>query len=215
MKYTSLIIDNNTFFRKGLTSALEQTGTIKIMADISDTQYLAKDISAPDVIFFGHHLANDSFVDSIKKLFPQFPLAKYILMVDDLKPFLVKKIMDLGIHAIIRTNTAINEIMEVVDKVVESGFYLNDYVQQFLLKHYYNGNSGKNRNDFNYIDLSEKEVSIIQYMAKGLTACEIASEIHLSKRTVEGIRLSLIEKTNTKNSIDLIVYGIRTGVIEV
>jgi DNA-binding NarL/FixJ family response regulator len=47
-----------------------------------------------------------------------------------------------------------------------------------------------------------------------LTTQEISEQIFLSPRTVEGIRQKLLEKLNVKNSVGLVLYAFRNGLIE-
>src|SRR5690606_33065246 len=65
--------------------------------------------------------------------------------------------------------------------------------------------------DRNYIlskyDISERELSVLELIAEGYTNAEIADRIFLSKRTVEGHRQRLIEKTRTKNTAGLVRFG--------
>lgn len=44
------------------------------------------------------------------------------------------------------------------------------------------------------------------------TAAEIAKEIFLSQRTVEGIRSLLLEKTGARNTAGLVLYAIKNGI---
>lgn len=64
------------------------------------------------------------------------------------------------------------------------------------------------------IDLSEKELEILSYIADGYTNSEIADKIFASKRTVETYRKNLIEKTGTKNTASLIKFAIVNGLLK-
>lgn len=63
------------------------------------------------------------------------------------------------------------------------------------------------------IDFSEREVEVLQLIAEGLTNTEIAEKIFISKRTVEGHRQSLLEKTGSRNTATLIRFAILNGFI--
>jgi DNA-binding NarL/FixJ family response regulator len=54
-----------------------------------------------------------------------------------------------------------------------------------------------------------KEIEVLKLLCKGFSTVEIADELCLSKRTVEGYRAKLLEKTNTSNTINLVIYAIR------
>ncbi len=63
------------------------------------------------------------------------------------------------------------------------------------------------------IDFSQREVEVLHLIAEGLTNTEIAEKIFISKRTVEGHRQSLLEKTNSKNTATLIRFAVLNGFI--
>jgi DNA-binding CsgD family transcriptional regulator len=63
------------------------------------------------------------------------------------------------------------------------------------------------------VDLSIRELEILQLIAEGYTNAEMSDKLFISKRTVEGYRQNLIDKTNSKNTAALIRYAITNGII--
>ncbi|WP_316796667.1 LuxR C-terminal-related transcriptional regulator [Pedobacter agri] len=50
-------------------------------------------------------------------------------------------------------------------------------------------------------------------IAEGLTNQEIGDKLYINRRTVKGIRLSLLSKTGTKNSAALMAFPFRSGIL--
>lgn len=63
--------------------------------------------------------------------------------------------------------------------------------------------------------LSEREKEILLLICKGLTNYEIADTLFISKRTVDKHRANILEKTNCKNTANLVVYAIKNGLVEI
>ncbi len=63
-------------------------------------------------------------------------------------------------------------------------------------------------------DFSPREIDIIQLMAEGLTNKEMAEKLFISKRTIEGHRQNLIDKTGVKNTASLIRYAVLNEIIQ-
>jgi DNA-binding NarL/FixJ family response regulator len=63
-------------------------------------------------------------------------------------------------------------------------------------------------------DLSKREVEVLQLIADGLTAAQIADKLFTSKRTIESHRQNLLEKTQSKNTAALIRYAANAGLID-
>ncbi|MNJ81080.1 Oxygen regulatory protein NreC [compost metagenome] len=54
----------------------------------------------------------------------------------------------------------------------------------------------------------------MELIADGFTNLEIADKIFLSKRTVEGYRQNLIDKTGVKNTAELVKYAFQHGLLK-
>jgi DNA-binding CsgD family transcriptional regulator len=62
-------------------------------------------------------------------------------------------------------------------------------------------------------ELSERELEIIEWVAKGLTNSEIASQLMISKRTVDNHVSNVFAKTGAKNRIALVNWAMDQGKI--
>lgn len=62
--------------------------------------------------------------------------------------------------------------------------------------------------------LSEREIEVLKLLCEGLSSAEIAAKIFLSQRTIDAHRASLIAKTESRNTADLIMYAIRNHFVE-
>jgi len=62
--------------------------------------------------------------------------------------------------------------------------------------------------------LSNREMEVLQLICKGLPSGEIAEKIFLSQRTIDAHRASLIAKTESRNTAELIMYAVRNHLVE-
>jgi len=63
------------------------------------------------------------------------------------------------------------------------------------------------------IDFSLREMEVLHLIAEGYTNSEMADKLFLSKRTIEGHRQALIDKTGAKNTAALIRFAVVNGFI--
>ena len=75
-------------------------------------------------------------------------------------------------------------------------------------------NDVQNHNLENVPEFSERELEILEKISRGLTNMQISNEVFLSKRTVEGHRQSLLEKTGSRNTAVLIKYAVLHGLVK-
>ena len=64
------------------------------------------------------------------------------------------------------------------------------------------------------INLSEKEITILKLMCEEKTTKEIADIVEISPRTVEAIRDKLKTKTGAKSMAGLVMYALKSGIIQ-
>ena len=64
------------------------------------------------------------------------------------------------------------------------------------------------------VKLSDKEKHILKLMCDEKSTKEIADLVDLSPRTVEAIRDKLKSKTGVKSMAGLVIYAIKSGIIE-
>ena len=74
--------------------------------------------------------------------------------------------------------------------------------------------SVRNSKVFNYkVDLSERELEVLNLICEGLTNAQIAEEVSLSQRTIEGYRLKMLNKLKVKNTAGLVAYAIKNHLV--
>jgi DNA-binding NarL/FixJ family response regulator len=67
--------------------------------------------------------------------------------------------------------------------------------------------------EYTDLELSEKEIQILELISRGYTNQEIADTVFASRRTVEGHRQALVIKTGVKNTAELIRFACKHGII--
>lgn len=64
------------------------------------------------------------------------------------------------------------------------------------------------------IEFSTREIEVLHLIAEGLTNNEMSDKLFISKRTIEGHRQSLLEKTGSRNTATLIKFAVLNGIIQ-
>lgn len=90
--------------------------------------------------------------------------------------------------------------------------YKNDH-QWLLLKEYVRPNFTidlKNQPK----SLSPRELEVLRHVASGITSVEIANKLNISKHTVDNHRKSMLRKTQSTNTLQLIQWAVKRNVIQ-
>lgn len=100
-------------------------------------------------------------------------------------------------------------VQQALNDVRDKGFFMNELVSNKML-HYITGH-GETGNNSIIANLTEKEITFLKYACTEKTYKEIAAEMNVSPRTVEGYRDTLFEKLGAVSRVGLVVFAIKNG----
>ena len=68
--------------------------------------------------------------------------------------------------------------------------------------------------DQKYASLSSREEQVLRLLAEGRSTKEIAEKLFISPKTVENHRTNIMEKLDLHNTLELIRYAVKIGLID-
>lgn len=101
-----------------------------------------------------------------------------------------------------------HEFVEALDKIMNNQIYIsNNIALNFIF------NDEESEKQINKGSLTERELEILQLMAKELSNQQIANTLFISERTVETHRKNIFRKTQTKTLVGLMKYAMECKII--
>ncbi|WP_025145820.1 response regulator transcription factor [Pedobacter jeongneungensis] len=215
LKIRIAIADDYSIFRDGLRVGFNRDKNLEVIFEVSNGEELMRKLEdvQPDVILMDLKMPVMDGIEAmnlIRKKYAGDIKILVLTMYDDVK-FIIH-LMENGANGYLLKNTDPKEIRKAIYSVYESGYYFNDIVTQALLKKLTLKSSAKLSLDQN-IEFSERELDVLKMICDEKTATEIGTELFLSPRSVEGIRMRMIEKTGVRNTAGLVMFAIKNGVI--
>lgn len=211
------IADDHKIFRSGVINTLIPYDNISFIFEADDGLHLLQimETQQPDVILMDLKMPNMDGIEATIKVKEKYPDVKVIILTMYEDDNFIVHLVENGANAYLLKNAEPEEIYEAICTTFEKGFYFNENVNLALLKKVLH----KNKQQFkptlkNEIQLNDREQEVLKLICNELTTQEISEQIFLSPRTVEGIRQKLLEKINVKNSVGLVLYAFRNGLIE-
>lgn len=211
------IADDHKIFRSGVINTLIPYEDISFVFEADDGLHLLQSMETqqPDVILMDLKMPHMDGIEATVKVKEKYPDVKIIILTMYEDDNFIVHLVENGANAYLLKNAEPEEIYEAICTTFEKGFYFNENVNLALLKKVLH----KNKQQFkptlkNEIQLNDREQEVLKLICNELTTQEISEQIFLSPRTVEGIRQKLLEKINVKNSVGLVLYAFRNGLIE-
>lgn len=198
-----LIVDDDALVTMSLKTIVEATGQIEVVGTGNSAEEAVKlyEEYKPDILLMDIRMGEATGIDAAKEIFSKNPSAAILLLTtfsDDeyileaikigIKGYLLKQNLD----AIVPSIKAVNNGQSVFGDTI-----MNRLPE--LLKTADNNLSP-------YIELSEREQSILVLVSEGLNNKEIATKLFLSEGTVRNYISHLLEKLALRDRTQLAVF---------
>ena len=107
-----------------------------------------------------------------------------------------------------------DELLEAISKVAAGGRWYSKAVEQRLAMTV-GHRTGRRRGVTKLTSLSKREREVLMFIAEGLSKKEIASDMHLSVKTIENHTAKLMNKLEIHDRVALTRYAICEGLVQV
>ncbi|MBL0267371.1 MAG: response regulator transcription factor [Chitinophagaceae bacterium] len=211
---TIALADDHVLLRKGLASLVQNLG-YSVLFEADHGQELVDKIQTgadPDLVLMDINMPVKDGYETTRWIRENKPLVKVLAlsMYDDESA--VIRMLKSGARGYILKDAEPAELKAALDAVIQKGFYYSEMVTGRLV-HSVAGDDDKNGTN-KLLNLTDRETAFLKLACTELSYKEIASEMHLSPRTIDGYRDALFEKLCLKTRTGLVVYAIRHGIYQ-
>jgi len=209
------IADDHKIFRKGVILSLKAYHNINFILEAENGEELIKGIEQeqPHIVLMDLKMPIKDGIETTKYLNKHFPQIRILILTMFEDERFVGHLMDSGANGYLLKSTEPAEIKQGIMDVMNTGFYLNNFVNRVLIKKNY-AKQKFNPNLKNEIVVSEREKEVLSLVCMEYTAHEIAQKMDISPRTVEAIKDRLMERFGVKNSVGLVFFAMKNSLID-
>ncbi|OYT10691.1 MAG: DNA-binding response regulator [Bacteroidetes bacterium 4572_112] len=208
-----IVVDDHELFRKGVIMVLKKMDNVEVIGEAGDgKEFLAMlNSHKPDVVFIDIKMPLMNGIEATTQATKRFPELNIIALSMFGEEEYLHKMINAGAKGFLLKNSSIGEIERAIN-LVNNGknCYSDDLLGYFTNK--FIDNKPK---DDDKIKLTRRELEVLNLVAQGLSNTEIADKLFISKRTVDGHKANLIQKTGSKNIVDLLIYSIKNNIITI
>ena len=207
-KLKILILDDHEMFRKGISKLLIDIPLIEVVRD-SETTKQAFDLiqdQKVDLLIMDTQINELQPYAFIKKIQSIKPDLKIVVLTRELNVNTVLEMVKAGVSSYLLKNTSLDELVRAIELINSGESYfpkkISSIIFQQLAKPVPQASSYNN----GQVSLTCREKEILEYISKEYTNKEIASELFISRRTVDTHRRNLLLKLDVKNTAGLVRY---------
>lgn len=210
-KITIFIADNQQLTREGIRSFLSKNIDFKIVGEAVDGKELSSKIKQmkPDVVIIDFHLPGFFEIEDVHNIYKWSPNTKILIVTTNQNKQDIIKVLEYGVNNYIFKLCDKTEFMNALYATSRNEkFFCGKVLDAVLEKHY------PKKKHCEPINLSQREIEIIQLLSQGLTNKGIADKLLLSSHTISTHRKNILKKLHLKSTTEMLMYALAEGIIE-
>ena len=209
MKTRIGLVDDHQLFLKSLQLMLESFGNYEVVVEALNGESLKSKISSlatpPDLMLIDLNMPVLNGIATSKWLNEKYPAMKLVALSMNDTDTAIIEMFKAGCCAFLLKDTHPTELDKALKEVVTKGYYNADAsninFRRLLVK----------STEAPAIVMTEKEKIFLSYACSELTYKQIASEMNLAERTIDGYRESLFQKFQVQSRVGLCLEALRKG----
>jgi DNA-binding NarL/FixJ family response regulator len=162
----------------------------------------------PRIVLTDINMPEMNGIEMVRRLKPKLPQTDFIALSMFGERSYIKDMLQAGVSAYVLKNTGREELIRAIMTVYSGKEFFSEEVAHAL--------EGGSINDeaLNKVNLTEREIDIIECIAKEMSNAEMAKELFISERTVETHRKNIFRKTGTRSVLGLVKFALDKGFIK-
>lgn len=211
-KVRILLADDHRIVLEGIKNLLEAEHDVVGMAE--DGHGLVKEARRlkPDVIIVDISMPLLNGIDAIRQIRSEGLNPKVIFLTMHNDALYAREVLDMGVSGFVLKHAAPSELTTAVEEAMRGNTYISPAVSQELLELYKSDKEG-NRGILGKLSLRQREV--LQLLAEGKSAKEVAIVLDISARTVEFHKYTIMKQLRIETSAELVHFAIKHGIVSV
>jgi two-component system, NarL family, response regulator NreC len=209
------IVEDHEMYLEGLSLLLSREPDIKVSGTSKDGLSFLEKLSAlhDDILLLDLHLPDiepEEFIQKVRSLKPD---NKIILLTLMRGTRFIHKLLKHNIQGYILKSAPVEELLSAIRSVYKDGTYYSEDVDIRIKEDDIRNTviiDGKRIDDI----LTRRELEIMKLVCKEYSNAEIAEKLFLSIGTVETHRKKIIAKLGVNNTVGLVKFAIKNGLID-
>ena len=209
------IVDDHLLFRRSLVMLVNTFPNTKVVLQAGNGQELLAQLNAVaiDLLLLDIQMpAMDGFqtCTTIKRLYPDIK----ILIISQLSTReAIHKVMELGANGFFSKNSNPEQLEQAIRGIKDKEFYFEQELGAIVREIVSGTKKRQSASTDSAVAISAREMDVLRLACKEYSSIEIADRLCITARTVDTHRKRVMERTQSKNFIGVIVYALRHGLL--
>jgi len=206
-----LLAEDHTIVRKGLRSLLDGEADIYVVGEAENGQQAVEktQLLLPDVVLMDITMPVLNGLEATRQIKSLHPSIKVVVLTVHSTQEYVFQILQAGGSGYVLKQAAVSELIQAIRAAFQGDSFLSPSISRQVVDEY--GRLAVAMED-KFDRLTAREREVLQMVAEGRTNRQIAGLMHLTVKTVEAHRASLMNKLGLHSIAELTKYALRKGI---
>jgi two-component system response regulator NreC len=213
LKTKILIADDHWVIRAGLRALLNGTPDVEVVGEASDGYEVLEKLETlkPDIILMDLSMPNLDGIETTRQVMKKVPSVKILILTIHEDEGLLREAIKSGAAGYIVKRAAESELNTAIRAIQQGNMYVHPTLTRALMRDI---SPATEPTMVPLEELTPREVDVLRLLARGYTNRQIADELNISPRTVEGHRANLSSKLGRSSRVDLVNYAEEQGLLD-
>jgi DNA-binding NarL/FixJ family response regulator len=217
-KKTILIVDDHTLFREGLRAIIERGRGYEVIGEAGNSREGLKMVEKykPDLVLLDISLPDRSGIDLTRDIVKLSTKTRIMIVSMHSKTDYIVRAFQAGATGYVIKESAAAKLLQGIGSVLKGDYFMDAAVSQKVVKKLAEIKEKKVKvTNTTYDALTPREQEVMILVAEGLSTNQISERLYISPKTVENHRSRVMQKLDLHNTIELVRYATKLGLIDI
>ncbi len=211
-----LITDDHEIFLDSLSLLVESFESVEIVGNCKNAEEAIEFIkkNPVDLVISDYKMPNMTGIELTIYLRKNYPHIKVMMLSVSEDAEMIRDAFTAGVWGYMMKRAGKAELKKAIESIRNGQRYFSESVVFELMRLGLTNETPKEEIPQEFTQLSEREIEIIRLIANEFSSTEIAEKLFIAPKTVETHRHNILRKVGVKNTVGLVKYAIKNGLID-
>lgn len=209
------LVDDHRLFRKSLALLIDSMDNAEVVLQAGNGAALLEQLESitVDLVLLDIQMPEMDGFETCKQLRKHYPDIKILVISQLTTKESIHKVMELGANGFFSKDAEPERLEKAIRDIWEKDYFFDDDLASVIRE----AILWEKRLPANLlaspVPITRREMEVIRLACKEFSSAEIASKMFIDVRTVETHRKRIMDKTNCKNFIGVVLFALRHGLL--